>query len=84
MLTTTSLVVKQFISLAVKRFISILVKWFTSLAAKQFISILVKWFTSLLVKVARLDFLGGYLPSLSIDYVAMSKGREKDYHNCII
>ena len=28
-------------------------------------------------KVARLDFLGGYLPSLSINYVAMSKGVEK-------
>ena len=27
--------------------------------------------------MARLDFLGGYLPSLSIDYVAMSKEREK-------
>ena len=29
------------------------------------------------LKVARLDFLGGYLPSLSIDYFAMSKDREK-------
>ena len=28
-------------------------------------------------KVARLDFLGGYLPSLSINYVAMSKDMEK-------
>ena len=25
------------------------------------------------LKVARLDFLGGYLPSLNINYVAMSK-----------
>ena len=34
--------------------------------------------SSRLLKVARLDFLGGgYLPSLSIDYVAMSKDREK-------
>ena len=30
-----------------------------------------------LLKVARLDFLGGYLPSLSINNVAMSKDREK-------
>ena len=30
-----------------------------------------------LFKVARLDFLGGYLPSLSINYVAMSKDVEK-------
>ena len=29
------------------------------------------------IKVARLDFLGGYLPRLSINYVAMSKDREK-------
>ena len=29
------------------------------------------------VKVARLDFFGGYLPSLSINNVAVSKGREK-------
>ena len=29
------------------------------------------------VKVARLDFLRGYLPSLSISYVAMSKDMEK-------
>ena len=35
-------------------------------------------------KVARLDFLGGYLPSLSINYVGMSKDMEKGYHNCII
>ena len=28
-------------------------------------------------KVARLDFLGGYLPSLSINYVAKSKDLEK-------
>ena len=28
-------------------------------------------------KVARLDFLGGYLPSLSINYVAMSKDMVK-------
>ena len=28
-------------------------------------------------KVARLDFLGGYLPSLSINNVAMSKDMEK-------
>ena len=27
----------------------------------------------IIFKVARLDFLGGYLPSLSIDYVVMSK-----------
>ena len=27
--------------------------------------------------MARLDFLGGYLPSLSINYVAMSKDMEK-------
>ena len=30
-----------------------------------------------LIKVARLDFLGGYLPSLSINYVAMSKDMGK-------
>ena len=31
-------------------------------------------------KVARLDFLGGgYLPSLSINYVAMSKDMEKRF-----
>ena len=35
-------------------------------------------------KVARLDSFGGYLPSLSINYVAMSKDIEKNYHNCII
>ena len=29
------------------------------------------------VKVARLDFLGGYLPSLSINYVEMSKDMGK-------
>ena len=29
------------------------------------------------LKVARMDFLGGYLPSLSINYVAMSKDMEK-------
>ena len=29
------------------------------------------------LKVARLDFLGGYLPSLSIKYVAMSEDMEK-------
>ena len=29
------------------------------------------------LKVARLDFFGGYLPSLSINYVAMSKDVEK-------
>ena len=29
------------------------------------------------IKVARLDFLGGYLPSLSINYVGMSKDMEK-------
>ena len=29
------------------------------------------------VKVARLDFFGGYLPSLSINYVAMSKDMER-------
>ena len=29
------------------------------------------------IKVARLDFLGGYLPSLSINYVSMSKDMEK-------
>ena len=28
-------------------------------------------------KVARLEFLGGYLPSLSINYVGMSKDMEK-------
>ena len=28
-------------------------------------------------QMARLDFLGGYLPSLSINYVAMSKDMEK-------
>ena len=28
-------------------------------------------------KVARLDFLGGYLPSLSVNYVGMSKDMEK-------
>ena len=28
-------------------------------------------------KVARLDFLGGYLPSLSINYVAMSEDMRK-------
>ena len=28
-------------------------------------------------KVARLDFFWGYLPSLSINYIAMSKDREK-------
>ena len=31
------------------------------------------------IKVARLDFLGGYLPSLSINYVAMSKDMEKRF-----
>ena len=30
-----------------------------------------------LLKVARRDFLGGYLSSLSINYVAMSKDMEK-------
>ena len=29
------------------------------------------------LKVARLDFFGGYLPSLSINYVAMSKDMGK-------
>ena len=29
------------------------------------------------LKVARLDFFGGYLPRLSIDYVGMSKDMEK-------
>ena len=29
------------------------------------------------VKVARLDFLGGYLPTLSLNYVGMSKDMEK-------
>ena len=29
------------------------------------------------IKVARLDFFGGYLPSLSINYVAMSKDMGK-------
>ena len=29
------------------------------------------------IKVARLDFLGGYLLSLSINYVTMSKDMEK-------
>ena len=29
-------------------------------------------------------FLGGYLSSLSINYVGMSKDMEKSYHNCII
>ena len=29
------------------------------------------------LKVARLDFLGGYLPSLNINYVAMSKDMGK-------
>ena len=32
---------------------------------------------SYIIKVARLDFWGGYLPSLSINYVAMSKDMEK-------
>ena len=31
----------------------------------------------MIVKVARLDFLVGYLPSLSINYVAMSKDMDK-------
>ena len=36
------------------------------------------------VKVARLDFLGEYLPSLSINYVGMSKDIwEKGYHSWI-
>ena len=30
-------------------------------------------------KVAQLDFFGGYLPSLSINYVAMSKDMEKRF-----
>ena len=30
-------------------------------------------------KVARLDFFGGYLPSLSIKYVAMSKDMGKGF-----
>ena len=30
-------------------------------------------------KVARLDFLGGYLPSLSINYVAKRKDMEKRF-----
>ena len=29
-------------------------------------------------------FWGWYLPSLSINYVGMSKDMEKGYHNCII
>ena len=29
------------------------------------------------LKVARLDFLGGYLPSLSINYIGMSKDMGK-------
>ena len=29
-------------------------------------------------------FLGGYLSSLSINYVGMSKGMEKKLRNCII
>ena len=32
-----------------------------------------------LFKVPRLDFLGGYFPSLSINYVAMSKDMEKRF-----
>ena len=37
------------------------------------------------LKVARLDFLGEYPPSLSINYVGMSKDIwEKGYHSCII
>ena len=36
-------------------------------------------FECMLIKVARLDFLGGYLPSLSINYVAMSKDMEKRF-----
>ena len=35
--------------------------------------------TNMFFKVARLDFLGGYLPSLSINYVAMSKDMEKRF-----
>ena len=31
----------------------------------------------MIFKVARLDFLVGYFPSLSINYVAMSKGMDK-------
>ena len=40
----------------------------------------------LFIKVARLAFFGGgYLPSLSINYVAISKDMaKKNYHNCII
>ena len=34
-------------------------------------------FESLRLKVARLDFFWGYLPSLSINYVAMSKDMGK-------
>ena len=30
-----------------------------------------------MIKVARLDFLGGYLPSLSLNYVAMGKDMGK-------
>ena len=33
----------------------------------------------MLIKVARLDFLGGYLPSLNINYVAMNEDMEKTF-----
>ena len=36
-----------------------------------------KWKRSDTFKVARLDFWGWYLPSLSINYVGMSKDMEK-------
>ena len=35
------------------------------------------WEKLILLKVARLDFLGWYLPTLSINYVGMSKDMEK-------
>ena len=41
-------------------------------------------FECMLIKVARLDFLGGYLPSLSINYVAMSKDMEKRFPKTVL
>ena len=49
-LTTTSLVVKQFMSLAVKRFTSLVVKRFMSVVVKQSMTFVVKWLTRLAVK----------------------------------
>ena len=47
------------------------------LHTKQIIvKVILKRFHFNILKVARLDVLGGYLPNLSINYIAMSKDME--------